>query len=84
MTIKIETIQELMYHEHTLTAVCYDQRNGIPCSHYQLLDLPALRERLGPDHLAMHDALVPKLRCSKCGSKLVGLIRSPPTVRTLE
>jgi hypothetical protein len=38
-----------------------------------------LRERLGPDHSIMHDDLAPKLKCSKCGGKKVGLILSPPT-----
>jgi len=37
-----------------------------------------LRDKLGPDHGAMHDDLVPKLRCSKCGGKDLGLIVSPP------
>lgn len=37
------------------------------------LDLEALKAKLGPDHEAMHDSLVPKLRCSVCGSRNVGI-----------
>ncbi|WP_367226919.1 hypothetical protein, partial [Mesorhizobium sp.] len=44
------------------------------CGHHADLDLVKLRDKLGPDHGAMHDDLVPKLRCSKCGGKNVGII----------
>lgn len=69
------TIQSLIDEGHTLRAYCHDPR----CNRGADLDLQALKARLGPDHGAMHDDLVPLLRCSKCGSKKVGLILSPPT-----
>jgi hypothetical protein len=40
------------------------------------LDLEALADRLGTDHGSLHDQLVPKLKCSKCGSKNIALILS--------
>jgi hypothetical protein len=44
-----------------------------------VLDLPTLRDRLGPDHGALRADLVPKLRCAKCGSRQVGIIITPGT-----
>jgi hypothetical protein len=43
------------------------------CNHSQRLDLKALPERLGPDTPAMHDDLAPRLKCSKCGGRKIGL-----------
>lgn len=51
------------------------------CGHHSKLDLLKLRDKLGPDHGAMHDDLVPKLRCSVCGSKNVGIIIHQNTER---
>lgn len=49
------------------------------CRHMAVLDLLALRDRLGPDHGALRADLVPKLRCSKCGSRQVGIFSTPGT-----
>jgi hypothetical protein len=70
------TIQSIIDSGDTVTAHCSGP--GF-CHHSATLDMPALREKLGPDHGAMRDDLVPKLRCTKCGSKRVGLIYTPGT-----
>lgn len=44
------------------------------CDHRAFLDLEALAERLGPDHGALADDLLPKLRCSSCGGKQLGML----------
>jgi hypothetical protein len=74
--ISFNTVQELIDGGYKLYAYCHNSR----CQHNQMIDLAKLRERLGPDHLTMHDDLVPKLKCSKCGGKQIGLIntRLPP------
>ncbi len=69
-----QTIQSMIDEGYKLHAYCHNPR----CQHNQKLDLEKLKERLGPDHGTMHDDLVPKMRCSKCGGKKVGLIVSPP------
>lgn len=68
------TIQQRIDNGDTVTAWCH---NAPHCNHHQVLDLAKLRDRLGPDHGAMHADLAPKLRCSVCGSKSIGLIVSP-------
>lgn len=68
-----ETIQEFIDSGDTLTAYCHNSR----CHHHQVLDMVKLRDRLGPDHGSMRDDLVPKLVCSECGGKEIGLLRSP-------
>lgn len=67
------TIQSLIDDEMRLNAYC--TRPG--CGHNVWLDLTSLRAKLGPDHPAMADDLSPKLKCSKCGSRSVGLSYSP-------
>ncbi len=67
-----ETIQTFIASGATYEAYC--QRPT--CGHHAPLDMLALRDRLGPDHGALHDDLVPLLKCSKCGGKEIGLIRS--------
>lgn len=67
------TIQSLIDARMTLHAYCHDTA----CAHHQLLDLTKLRDRLGPDALAMAVDLEPRLRCSKCGGRKVGLRYSP-------
>ena len=59
----------------TIRAYCH----AYLCHHNAVLDMVALRERFGPDHGAMHDDLVPKLRCVKCGGRKVGIICTPGT-----
>lgn len=68
------TVQNLIDDQMTVTAYCHNSA----CNRHQQLDLASLRERLGPDAPAMHDDLAPKLKCSRCGSKKLGLIYSPP------
>jgi len=66
------TIQSLIDERMRLDAYCHNHL----CHHHQPLDLMNLRDKLGPDAEAMSDDLVPKLRCSKCGGKQIGLIYS--------
>lgn len=66
------TIQGSIDLGMTITAWCHNSA----CAHHAKLDLLALRDKLGPDHGALHDDLVPLLRCSKCGGKKLGLIAS--------
>lgn len=47
------------------------------CNHHAPLDMIALRDKLGPDHGSLHDDIVPKLRCARCGGKKIGLTRMP-------
>lgn len=67
------TIQSLIDGKMTVTAYCH----AVQCGHHQVLDLEKLRERLGPDAPAMADDLEPKLVCSKCRGKKLGLIYAP-------
>jgi hypothetical protein len=64
------TIQERIDEGERISVYCHNPR----CHHGAKLDLLKLRDKLGPDHGAMHDDLVPRLRCSVCGSKNVGII----------
>ncbi|MFC6489662.1 hypothetical protein [Nitratireductor sp. GCM10026969] len=73
MPLTIRTIGDVIDDDCTLTAYCY--RFG--CNHRAELDLTALAARLGRDQGWMHD-LVPKLCCSMCGSKDIGLRLTPP------
>lgn len=63
------TIQDVLDSGDTIRVWCHHP----PCGHHGTLDFVALREKLGPDHGAMHDDLVPKLKCSRCGGKKVGI-----------
>jgi hypothetical protein len=71
----IWTIQQLIDDRMTLTAYCHAPM----CHHNQRLDINKLRDKLGPDAPAMSDDLVPKLRCTNCGGRKVGLIYTPPS-----
>lgn len=70
-----ETIQTFIDSGDKLRVYCHNPL----CSHHVELDMLMMCDRLGPDHGAMHDDLVTKLKCSKCGSRKVGFIRSPGT-----
>jgi ribosomal protein L33 len=59
-----------------VTAFCQNSS----CNHNQQLDLKALSARFGPDTPAMHDHLAPRLKCTKCGGRQIGLTYTP-TVR---
>ena len=67
------TIGGLIDHGYTLWAFC--QRLG--CKHASKIDLQMLAKRLGRNHSAMHKVLAPKLKCSACGSKQLGLSATP-------
>jgi len=62
------TLGECIKYGYRITAYC----NG--CHHNVALDLPALAEKLGEDHGALHNDLVPKLRCVECRGKNIGII----------
>lgn len=67
------TIQGMIDQGFHATACCHNPR----CAHRADLDWLLLRDKLGPDHGALHDDIAPKLKCSKCGGRKVGLILSP-------
>ena len=67
------TFAKLIADEMTVMAHCQSYR----CHHRQELDIKALSERFGPDAPAMHDDLVPRLKCTKCGGKQIGLTYTP-------
>ncbi|TPI10273.1 hypothetical protein FJW10_29610 [Mesorhizobium sp. B4-1-1] len=71
------TIQGLIDGTMKVTAYyCHNPK----CHHSQVLDLEALKARLGPDTPAMEWDLRPKLKCRKCGNddaKRFGIIYSP-------
>lgn len=76
----IDTLGKLLDDRYSLTIVCENQ----DCRHSVKADLQALVDRLGRDHSSMHPALAPKLRCSKCGGKTIGLrLGAPKTVADL-
>lgn len=72
------TVQKLI--EETMVVTAYCHRSA--CNHSRGLELIKLREKLGPDAPAMHDDLAPKLRCSKCEGKEIGLRYAKDSVKT--
>lgn len=75
--MKGHTIQSRIDEGERISVHCHNPR----CHHGSKLDLLKLRDKLGPDHGAMHADLVPRLRCSVCGSKNVGIIIHQNTER---
>ncbi len=69
----MNTLGELIDARDNLRAYCMER----VCGHSAKLDLVKLAAKLGRDHGALHDALVPHLFCTKCGSKNISLIRTP-------
>ena len=67
------TIQGAIDGGYTAEVYCHNSR----CGHHAPLNWIALRDRLGPDHGAMHDDIVPMLKCSMCGGRKVGMILTP-------
>lgn len=65
------TLQSLIDGRMTVTAYCSS------CNHSRALNLPALRDKLGPDTPAMSFDLAPRLRCDRCKGKAVTLTYSP-------
>jgi hypothetical protein len=68
----LDAIGALIDGNMVLRAYC----NNPKCHHCVLLDLEALSTKLGRGHGCLHNDLVPKLKCSTCGSRDVGLILS--------
>lgn len=68
--LNLTTIGAFLDNAHVLRAYCNT------CRHCVKLDLKALAAALGRDHGSMHNDLVPKLKCSACGSRAIGLILS--------
>jgi hypothetical protein len=75
--VKGHTIQNRVDEGERISVYCHNPRYH----HGSKLDLLKLRDKLGPDHGAMHNDLAPKLRCSVCGSKNVGIIIHQNTER---
>ncbi|RWG54856.1 MAG: hypothetical protein EOQ64_18840 [Mesorhizobium sp.] len=67
------TLQQLIGGRMTVTVGCLD------CNRHQRLDLPALRDRFGPDAPAMEWDLRPRMKCAVCGGRRVTLTYSPDT-----
>ena len=68
------TLADRIRNGDMVRAYCHN----IPArGHSSELDLVKLAEKLGPDHGAMHDDLVRKLKCAKCGGRRIGLIVTP-------
>ena len=67
------TLKSLIDARMAVQAYCHDPK----CHHNQKLNLELLMDHFGPDFPAMAADLEPKLRCSKCGGKKVGLIYAP-------
>ncbi|PSH57875.1 hypothetical protein CU100_09280 [Phyllobacterium endophyticum] len=65
------TIGALIDNGYKLWAHCYE------CRHSRKMELALLEARLGRSHSAMHKDLAPKLKCSACGSKNLGLSATP-------
>lgn len=68
------TLADRIRNGDMVRAYCHN----IPArGHSSELDLVKLAEKLGPDHGAMHDDLVRKLKCAKCGGRNVWLVVIP-------
>jgi hypothetical protein len=72
-----KTVQSMIDEGMQLWASCQTRGPAGPCHHMRQIDLAALRDRLGPDASTMAPDLAPKLRCSKCGGKDIGLTVIP-------
>lgn len=68
-----ETIQHFIDSGDSIEIYCHNPK----CRHHATLDMLKLRDRLGPDHGCLHDDIIHLFRCSKCGSKDLGMIRTP-------
>lgn len=71
-SISIDTIGATIDYGYELGAHCLNA----DCRHWVRLDLEALAAKLGRDHPTSREALMPRLRCSKCGGKNIGLTLS--------
>lgn len=71
------TVRTMIETGHILSAACHARG----CHHFARIDLEALRDTIGPDASTMAPDLVPRLRCSRCGGRDIGLIIHPPERR---
>ena len=71
--VTLATIQSLIDAGDAVTA--FHMRLSPQCVHSGPLDLHVLAEKLGPDFNIPenHAALMRKLRCTKCGTKGIGM-----------
>lgn len=68
--IVIDTLAKFHENGMVLTAHCES------CRHYAEVPMPALIERLGPEHPMGSNDLQRHFKCSKCGSKTISFIVS--------
>ncbi|HEV7252504.1 MAG TPA: hypothetical protein VGN97_05330 [Mesorhizobium sp.] len=61
------TIGWLIDHRHSLSLTCED------CGHHATLDPAALAAKLGRDHSYLAPDLLPRMKCSQCGTKHLAL-----------
>jgi len=71
--VSSNTIAEMIADGTTVTLYCHNPK----CHHRAPLDLVKLRDRLGPDQTLLIDDVRERFRCGKCGSKDIGIIKSP-------
>lgn len=67
-----ETIEHFIASGDQYEIYCHNAR----CRHHAKIDMAKLRDRLGPDHGCLHDDIIHLFKCSKCGGKELGLIRT--------
>lgn len=79
MTFKAEPLQSMIGAGVRLTAYCHNYR----CNHRQEIDLAGIMEKVGPDFVLDHDDLLPRLFCTACDGKKVGILPSDPRKRNL-
>jgi hypothetical protein len=75
----INTLGKLIDGDYQVALYCENPRNGLTCGFVKWMDLPKLADKFGRDHGSLHDDLVPRLWCTKCGGKAVSLRLHPPT-----
>jgi len=76
----LSTLQSFITARHTIHAH-HDVLGEHPCSHYALLDLKALADKLGPDFdvVENHDWFVAQLVCTECKRRgNMSIIIKPP------
>ncbi|MGE0653264.1 MAG: hypothetical protein AB7P12_16195 [Alphaproteobacteria bacterium] len=78
-SISLRTLGDLIENRHRLYICCEASPGGRRCNHDALVYLEQLAVRLGRDHGCLHDDLVGKFRCARCGSKAISLRIHPPT-----
>jgi hypothetical protein len=72
---QVVTMREHIDSRSRIAAHCYESG----CQHSAWLDLHALERALGSHFPCRHKDLAPRLRCSACGSKNIGIRLHPDT-----